>query len=218
MIRRVIRKVLKNLDLKKCELGKKDREFLSLFNQIEKHAKKSLDRIKLFFVYQLCRHCDALKGEMAEVGVFRGSSSKIILESCPDKKVHLFDTFEGFLKVSKPIDKYNVGDYKGIDVESVKKYLNYKNVNIYQGWFPETAGPIKNKKFCFVHLDGDLYQTTKDGLNFFYKRMVKGGIILFDDYGVKQCPGVKKAVQEFLKGKREKAIEITDYQAILIKI
>ena len=51
--------------------------------------------------------------------------------------------------------------------------------------------------FGFVHLDMDIYSPTIFALNYFEKKMVKGGVILLDDYGFMSCPGIEKAVSEF---------------------
>ena len=74
-----------------------------------------------------------------------------------------------------------------------------------------------DEKFSFVYIDGDLYQTTKDSLEFFYSRMVSGGIMMFDDWQWKLCPGVERAVNEFLEDKNEVVIKTTAYQAMIIK-
>ena len=49
----------------------------------------------------------------------------------------------------------------------------------------------------FVHLDMDIYEPTIFALKFFNDRLVKGGVILLDDYGFDTCPGIPRAVQEF---------------------
>lgn len=51
-------------------------------------------------------------------------------------------------------------------------------------------------KFSFVHLDGDLYQTTADALDWFWPRMVPGGVIILDDVDWPKCPGVNRALEE----------------------
>lgn len=73
------------------------------------------------------------------------------------------------------------------------------------------------KKFCFVHLDVDLYKSTKDCLEFFYPRMVRGGIILTHDYNY-VFKGVKKAYNEFFANKPEAVIKLADYQALMVKV
>ncbi|MCP4540392.1 MAG: hypothetical protein GY832_24910 [Chloroflexi bacterium] len=58
------------------------------------------------------------------------------------------------------------------------------------GLFPKTGAFVSEKEFSFVYLDVDVYQSTKESLEFFYPRMTKGGIILSHDY---QYPGVRQA-------------------------
>ena len=61
-----------------------------------------------------------------------------------------------------------------------------------------------DKRFCFVSIDVDLYKTTMAAWEFFYPRMVKGGVIaIYDDYDYPTCPGVTKATDEFLRNKLE---------------
>ena len=139
-----------------------------------------------------------LKGELAEVGTWKGGSVKLI-HLIGRKPTHGFDTFEGLPK-KRDFDHLSLkeGDYPA-DFEEVKAYLKpYKAINLYKGVFPDTTEPIKDKKFSFVHLDADFYDGTLQGLKFFYPRMVKGGIIMLDDYpGTK---GIDIAVDEFLNG------------------
>lgn len=68
------------------------------------------------------------------------------------------------------------------------------------GFFPSTfKKDIEGKEtFVFVHSDTDTYHGTKTTLECFAPLMVKGGKILFDDYQWVHCPGVQKAVGEFL--------------------
>ena len=172
-------------------------------------------------IYQSNEECEALKavlkktenipGDIAEVGVYRGGSAKIIADMVKDKQIYLFDTFEG-LPTNTIYDKdrfppLNKGSMKETSVEEVRKYVPFKNVHIYKGVFPKTAGVIKDKRFSFVHLDTDLYVGTKAGLKFFYPRMNKGGIFLIHDY---PCfLGVEKAVIEFLLNKKEQIKVLT---------
>ena len=60
---------------------------------------------------------------------------------------------------------------------------------------------IKNKKFQFVHIDVDVFEPTLESLEFFYPRLIKGGIIVCDDYNGAQFPGATKAWDEYFKNK-----------------
>lgn len=68
-----------------------------------------------------------------------------------------------------------------------------------------------------MYIDVDLYQPILDSLKFFYKRMIPGGIMVFDDYGFTFFPGAKKAVDEFMSDKDDFFIALPSGQAFLIK-
>ena len=82
------------------------------------------------------------------------------------------------------------------------------NVFITQGTFPQTSDIVKNKQFAFAHIDVDIYQATKDSLEFIYPRMSVGGVILVHDYPAHN--GVKLAVDEFMKGKNDEQTILVD--------
>lgn len=146
--------------------------------------------------------------EVAEAGVFEGDFAKWINQYYPDRKCHLFDTFEGFNE--KDIVKEGnrsearVGDYSNTTVEMVMGKMPFpQNIEVHKGYFPETAKGI-NSKFCFVNLDLDLYEPTYQGLIFFCDKMVSGGVILVHDYFAENFKGPKEAVDKFInecKGK-----------------
>ena len=61
---------------------------------------------------------------------------------------------------------------------------------------------VENKKFQFVNVDVDLYQPAYDSFEFFFPRLVEGGVIHCDDYNICQFLGCKDAVDEYLKDKK----------------
>ena len=76
----------------------------------------------------------------------------------------------------------------------VKAFLKgFENVHFHAGVFPEAA-PVELKpqpSFKFVHLDVDLHRSTSAALEWFYPRLVRGGIIVAHDYSDVTVPGVK---------------------------
>lgn len=181
--------------------------------------KASVIEVGCFLLYQFLKHASKLEGEVAEVGVYRGGTAKVLAEACPDKPIHLFDTFKGMPDILE-VDKHLIGAFDETSIEEVREYLKeYPNVYLYPGIFPSTIEAVKDKKFCFVHCDADIYKSTFDCLDFFYTRMVKGGVMLFHDYNFRQCPGVKKAISEFLVGRPEYPIYlVVQYYCLIIKI
>lgn len=70
----------------------------------------------------------------------------------------------------------------------------FPGIAYFPGWIPDTFPDEPAARYRFVHLDVDLYQPTRDGLDYFYPRLVPGGIIVCDDY---DWPGARKAIEEF---------------------
>jgi len=146
-----------------------------------------------------------IQGCVAECGVFQGEFAKEINRVFPTKKLYLFDTFTGFDVRDVEIEQDNQYSESGeghLNITSediVISKLPHPNMCIIRkGYFPETAEGI-DKEFCFVNLDFDLYNPTLAGLEYFYPRMVKGGIILVHDYFAEGYRGVKEAVHDFEK-------------------
>jgi O-methyltransferase len=159
---------------------------------------------------------EKVPGDMAEVGVASGASAMLISASAPARTLHLFDTFEGLPEpTAADSRRFYKGQYR-VGVEDVQKYLKDENVRIYKGIFPETAKDLADKRFAFVHLDGDLYQTTWSGLEWFYPRMSTGGILICHDFDT--AAGVNRAFEEFFRDKPEPYIELTGCQCLFVKM
>ena len=144
-----------------------------------------------------------VSGETAEVGVYQGEFSKVINQVFSNRKLYLFDTFAGLPEEDSMFDNDNgyataaKGHFSNTSEEIVMSKMKHKdNCIICKGYFPETAKGIDDE-FCFVNLDADLYKPTIEGLEFFYPKMAKGGVILIHDYFSTAFKGVKHAVDEF---------------------
>lgn len=191
-------------------------EFNALYEQIRRYTVVSKNRC--FMLYQLLRYASNLDGDIAEVGVYKGGTAKLIAKAAPYKNVHLFDTFSGMPPICTEIDIHKVKDFSDISLPSVKSFLkDCPNITFYQGVFPDTARPVKDKRFSFVYIDVDLYRSVKDCLEFFYDRMIGAGVMVIDDYKSLACPGVEKAISEFLADKKEYPIITTEIQCAIIK-
>jgi len=143
-----------------------------------------------------------LNGNVAEVGVYKGKFARFINEYFPDKKLYLFDTFEGFDKKDVEKEKklgLNNGsqDFSKTSVDEVLKIMPFpRQCIIKKGFFPETAKGIEDS-FVFVSLDTDLYEPIYQGLIYFYPRMEKGGYIFVHDVNNDSYKGAAKAVDQF---------------------
>lgn len=158
-----------------------------------------------------------IQGELAELGVYKGYTAKLIHSYIPERALHLFDTFNGFPKKSMIADKEKANSiiskklFTDTSLQKVKIFINSKNNNIhfYKGYFPDTIPEgFGDHKFAFVHLDADLYEPTLAGLEFFYPRMSQGGFMLIHDYNA--WIGARKAVDQFFDTKKEIPIAMPD--------
>jgi len=172
------------------------------------NVRTVIPSVMLNSIVELSNSVAQLPGDVCEVGVWRGAVGIIFGEIFKDKTVHLFDTFEGIPFHDEIYDNtHRQGDFGRQDehgrghteYEEVKDTLSiYPNILIHKGVFPhETAQVVADKKFCFVHLDVDVYQSYKECLEFFYPRMVEQGLILLDDYKFSTCAGATVAIDNF---------------------
>lgn len=174
---------------------------------------------------QLFKLVFEVDGDVAECGTYKGGSAfflaRHIVERGLDKRLCLFDSFEG-LSAPAAID----GDYwhSGAltsSMEDVQRALAPLGatpfVEFYKGWIPDRFAEVADRRFCFVHIDVDLHQPSLDSIAFFYPRMEQGGIILLDDYGFESCPGVTRAIDDFMADKPEPIINLPSGGAFIMK-
>lgn len=151
-----------------------------------------------------------LPGDLAELGVYRGGSAKLIAHSARGATLHLFDTFEG-LPEADEFGEHGAGDFRDTAFADVKQFLQGSNATIHRGIFPFTADD--GARYRFVHLDADTYQSTVAALCYFVPRMVAGGRIILDDFGWWATPGVAKALHELIPSGIER---VSEYQARVV--
>lgn len=181
-----------------------------------------------FVVWTLARHASRLPGDSVECGVFEGASSHLICAAYEDRaghRHHVFDSFEGLSEPGAEDDpgsafvpRWQRGHLQA-PLQVVRENLSrFPFVEYYPGWIPERFDAVAGRSFSFVHIDVDLYQPTKDSLEFFYPRLVPGGILLCDDYGSRQCPGAKRAFDEFIASRPERTVvHLPTIQGLIVK-
>jgi len=178
----------------------------------------SLDR--KYALDQIVQLVTDIDGDTAECGAFEGASSWFICRriSGLKKSHHIFDSFEGLSEPGTQDGTYwTRSDLTAQEDVARRNLRKFDFVIYYKGWIPERFTDVVEKKFCFVHLDVDLYRPTLDSLMFFYGRTSQGGIILCDDYGFNTCPGAKNAMDEFFQDKPERIVHLPTGQAFIIK-
>lgn len=168
---------------------------------------------------RLAIDCNQLpEGDVAEVGVYKGGSARMLADFMPECTIYLFDTFDGMPQTNEFDNMHRKGDFADTSFELVcQLFLDSPNVEVYKGCFPEQNSEIVvDKKFRLVHLDVDIYDSHVACLEFFQPRMVKGGVIVCDDYNAPTCHGAKKAIDEFAKKYNHTIIPGGDFQAYIV--
>lgn len=133
----------------------------------------------------------APQGAVVEIGVYQGGSAWFLAQL--GRTLYLYDTFEGHPETcAVEAEAHQVGRFADTDMDMVRRGI--PSAHIIKGRFPDSL--VAMPKIGFVHADVDTYQGTWAILSEMPKRMAKGGMILFDDYGEMDCAGCTKALKE----------------------
>lgn len=155
-------------------------------------------------------------GDLAELGVYRGGTARVMARACPGRTLRLFDTFAGIPwdGYDEALDMHRPGDWAA-RLDEVRAYLSdCPNVVFHPGLFPHTAA---GDCFALVHLDADLYASTLAGLDWFWPRLSVGGAIVLDDWRWHFCPGVEKSVTDYFGASHPPFDETVEHQLTITK-
>jgi len=178
--------------------------------------------LNLWSIYQSLKYIndEKIDGDIVECGVYNGNTLAFIGEINDElnlnKRIWGYDTFNGFVENSftdKDIDFKTGKKVKSVSADifyslnDVKKNIiqnnnkNFQKYTLIEGDILETLNIKDNvpNKISFLRLDTDIYKTTKKQLEILYDKLVPGGVLHIDDYGI--CPGVKTAVDDFFSNK-----------------
>lgn len=187
---------------------------------------RKLDR--RFVLIEFARYVRGLKGSTAECGVARGVGSALICKAlegtfAPTDRHYGFDAFSG-LPAPADVDRmatggsaWSAGDLAHDGTLASAAFDKFEQAELRIGWIPDTFEGLEDQVFRFVHIDVDLYQPTYDSIEFFYPRLVAGGVVLLDDHGLTTCPGARKAVLEYMQDKDECVLDLPTGQGLIIK-
>lgn len=167
-----------------------------------------LPKVKLELISENLLKIKHLDGKLCEIGVFQGGLSKLITLICPEKELYCVDTFEGIKGADPNVDVLENGRFS-CSLDRVMKNVNNSKAKYIKGLFPEIF-PKDLTNFLFVHSDTDTYLGTKSTFDIFLDRMCLNGIIVFDDYLWPECPGVTKAIKEYISN-QHKSFEYKEY-------
>lgn len=143
-----------------------------------------------------------LPGDLADLGTMNGGSALVLQRLAPGRRLHLFDTWAGN-PYDDPLCHHKLGEWAASYADCRRLLGDGELVHYHRGTFPldcasDPGCPLRpDSQFCFVYVDMDTYQATRDALYQFWPLVVEGGKVVLDDYGWEPCAGVRVAVDEF---------------------
>jgi O-methyltransferase len=130
---------------------------------------------------------------------------------------HAFDSFEGLSAPSALDGHYwRAGDL-ALPERQAREALEPLGASVYRGWIPEVFRQAEIDGLCLVHIEVDLYEPTRDSLEYFYPLLSPGGVLICDEYGFKTCRGARRALDVFIAGRPETVVEAPTGQAFTFK-
>ena len=175
------------------------------------------DYVRLATLELLCRRLEDVPGAAAELGVYRGFFARCINLLLPERKLYLFDSFEGFGEEANASESFQAA-HANTTIEQVLSIMPHRSmVTVKPGFFPASLNGLE-ETFCLVSLDVDFAKTTLEGLRYFWPRLQKGGCIMLHDWANPSLPGVAQALKIYEEelGETIPAIPLCDVGGTLV--
>jgi O-methyltransferase len=149
-----------------------------------------------------------IPGNLIETGVWRGGATilmRAVLKArrCSDRFVFVADSFQGLPAATVASDDagyLHLDSGLAVSLDEVREnFRRYQllddQVRFVKGWFSETLPDLLEERWAVVRLDGDMYESTMDGLVNLYPGLSSGGWLIVDDYGT--YVSCRRAVDEY---------------------
>lgn len=170
----------------------------------------AFDTARLANLWQLCRMTDE-NGQIVEVGVYKGGTSRHLSNCRPRSTLFACDTFSGYgaLPLDQALDQREAewrlrnsdnGPFDDASPQAVARLLrqNGRNTIVLPGRFPQSDSEGRIGNVSFAHIDVVLYQSCRDALEYLANRATDAAIFVVNDYR-RQTSGVDRAVAEFAR-------------------
>jgi O-methyltransferase len=188
-----------------------EEDFWSLYEQTKQFSL--LQAIGFYNIYCSIRYIAQRKipGDFVECGVFLGGASIFAalardLFGLHDRKVYLYDTFNGFPEGTSDFIEAKGRVVTGAETESFLEDVkdNIRHCGVRPESYEIIAGPVEQtlltgpvpEQISMLRLDTDFYVSTKSEFQVLYPKLVQRGVLIIDDYGT--WDGVRKAADEAL--------------------
>ncbi|WP_060481434.1 TylF/MycF/NovP-related O-methyltransferase [Pseudomonas sp. NBRC 111119] len=200
-----------------------DTAFLKAHEAVRGHTL--IDIMRLYELWTLARQLDHVDGDFLEVGVWRGGSGCLLAMASQraGRGVFLADTFSGVVKAGQHDTRYTGGEHADTDVQRVlalaRRCQVEDDVRVLVGMFPEHNASQVGGRLALLHIDVDVFESARDVLRWAAPRLVRGAVVVFDDYGFHGCEGVTRMVNAFMaEATGYRFVHNLNGHAILIKV
>ena len=203
-----------------------DPRFQAAWDRIYKYVGKgNVRRIswRLHVVLCLAEYCSHLEGDFVECGTYRGINAHGICAFLDfknlSKKLYLFDTWTGLAEERLHTFEKNraVRRYQNCYDEVKQTFSDVPNVIMIQGLVPDTLESVQWGKVCFLHVDMNCVYPEEAALEYFWDKIVPGGVIISDDYGHPGYEAQKEAFENFAKSKNSMVFSLPTGTGVIFK-
>ena len=173
-------------------------------------------------ILEVASSCLDFDGDFVELGCYKGDTSLSLAEIIKNtkKELWIYDSFEGLPGKNKEDESVIGKDFQAGELLVSKREVKERFLRagirlpvIKKAWFSELEDKDLPEKIAFAFLDGDFYDSIKDSLKLVENKMSTGARIIVHDYNNMALPGVKVAVDEWLKNKN---LKTNIYQSMII--
>lgn len=172
------------------------------------------------------QHVSKLEGDFVECGVHLGGTSLAVMDYIDFDKLgktfYLFDTFEGlpeeYISDVEKEKGFHLNRWGYHDCyEKVSDTFKHHNVQLVKGKVPDSLNTESFDKVAYLHIDMNAAYPEVEALKYFWPKMVKGGIIILDDYGWMFHIEQKRAIDKFTKPLGIEILMLPTGQGIIMK-
>ncbi len=213
-----------------------DKGFQQVYDKIKAYTMVEPERCYALYHAVLYIIQNGIKGDFAECGVWKGGSVMMIASilsaaGITDRKIYLYDTFEGMTKpgdedgetekaewernkVNEQLNNWCLSPLEEVQANMSSTGYPKDNFIFVKGKVEETIPGTIPGKLTLLRLDTDWYESTKHELTHLYPLLEKGGILIIDDYGA--WAGTRKAVDEYFSANGNVYLNRLDFTGRLV--
>ena len=164
-------------------------------------------------------------GDFVECGVNRGGLSRAVMHYVDfdhlDKTFWLLDTYDGLVGdlISRDERRLGIlpGGYAPCYDHVVQTFREFSGVRIVKGIVPDTLAQVTAQRISYLSIDMNNTAPEIAAAEYFWDRLIAGGIVILDDYGWTKQINQKRAFDAFAEARNVKILSLPTGQGLLIK-